>query len=634
MRKNNRNARMVGWVILGTVFAISNRQICIAAEKTGILEKAVSVDEAGNLSYIPNDFIEENLMQEISFFQDAILSSCYTYDMEINKDRLSLRLISLDSGELLYEKEMQVENSYAVTIQVCGEQIVVSDAQAGKIFVLDENLNETKTYEIHGDNIYVNATLTEAYCLTYSDGIHKVNLETGEEQILLENTSGLYAYSFEKDNLSLRFTDLSGSGKKECYAGLNMETGELELWEIEESFQSFEYVDGTWAGELISENSSYVIGTKKEPYQFSTEFSYPTMQYNGDSEQLLFMTTDLKGIQEMYAYASDGTFLSSFSMENLKGTLTMRLLWSETENGYYLLLIDDTGHDQLYFWDFSNSAEGENLTLISSYEEELVGGEILEQTYYERAETLSETYGVTIKIADQCQTEYNDKYAMQECDVTKVSTGLDVLEKAFSSYPEGFFQQLYYGIYRKIEIDLMGTISNKEDIEGYAPTAFVQQSDGKITMVLNINESAEILEQNFYHESSHIIDKVLENDAFYREDALYAEETWWSFNPAEFIELNPAYGGYFESYEMMPMEYYEELFTSCFVIDYGKTFSTEDRATIFEQAMLGAAQIFSNERFPVVFSKLEYYCQCIRDCFDTTGWPEYTKWEATLNNAR
>lgn len=634
MRKNNRNARMVGWVILGTVFAISNSQICIAAEKTGILEKAVSVDEAGNLSYIPNDFIEENLMQEISFFQDAILSSCYTYDMEINKDRLSLRLISLDSGELLYEKEMQVENSYAVTIQVCGEQIVVSDAQAGKIFVLDENLNETKTYEIHGDNIYVNATLTEAYCLTYSDGIHKVNLETGEEQILLENTSGLYAYSFEKDNLSLRFTDLSGSGKKECYAGLNMETGELELWEIEESFQSFEYVDGTWVGELISENSSYVIGTKKEPYQFSTEFSYPTMQYNGDSEQLLFMTTDLKGIQEMYAYASDGTFLSSFSMENLKGTLTMRLLWSETENGYYLLLIDDTGHDQLYFWDFSNSAEGENLTLISSYEEESVGGEILEQTYYERAETLSETYGVTIKIADQCQTEYNDKYAMQECDVTKVSTGLDVLEKAFSSYPEGFFQQLYYGIYRKIEINLMGTISNKEDIEGYAPTAFVQQSDGKITVVLNINESAEILEQNFYHESSHIIDKVLENDAFYREDALYAEETWWSFNPAEFIELNPAYGGYFESYEMMPMEYYEELFTSCFVIDYGKTFSTEDRATIFEQAMLGAAQIFSNERFPVVFSKLEYYCQCIRECFDTTGWPEYTKWEATLNNAR
>lgn len=625
---------MVGWVILGTVFAISNSQICIAAEKTGILEKAVSVDEAGNLSYIPNDFIEENLMQEISFFQDAILSSCYTYDMEINKDRLSLRLISLDSGELLYEKEMQVENSYAVTIQVCGEQIVVSDAQAGKIFVLDENLNETKTYEIHGDNIYVNATLTEAYCLTYSDGIHKVNLETGEEQILLENTSGLYAYSFEKDNLSLRFTDLSGSGKKECYAGLNMETGELELWEIEESFQSFEYVDGTWVGELISENSSYVIGTKKEPYQFSTEFSYPTMQYNGDSEQLLFMTTDLKGIQEMYAYASDGTFLSSFSMENLKGTLTMRLLWSETENGYYLLLIDDTGHDQLYFWDFSNSAEGENLTLISSYEEESVGGEILEQTYYERAETLSETYGVTIKIADQCQTEYNDKYAMQECDVTKVSTGLDVLEKAFSSYPEGFFQQLYYGIYRKIEINLMGTISNKEDIEGYAPTAFVQQSDGKITVVLNINESAEILEQNFYHESSHIIDKVLENDAFYREDALYAEETWWSFNPAEFIELNPAYGGYFESYEMMPMEYYEELFTSCFVIDYGKTFSTEDRATIFEQAMLGAAQIFSNERFPVVFSKLEYYCQCIRECFDTTGWPEYTKWEATLNNAR
>ena len=29
--------------------------------------------------------------------------------------------------------------------------------------------------------------------------------------------------------------------------------------------------------------------------------------------------------------------------------------------------------------------------------------------------------------------------------------------------------------------------------------------------------------------------------------------------------------------------------------------------------------------------KLEYLCRCIRDCFDTTGWPETTVWEQVLN---
>lgn len=622
-------------MLLGIIFAGSTGKVCAASEETsrqtsGILEKAVSVGEEGILRYIPNMFIEEKLMQEIYYFNGDLLSVSYTYHVETNQDTLSLQLISFDSGELLCEKKMQVGGSYAVTVQVCGEQLVINDALTGKIFVLDENFSEMKSYEAHGDVIYVDSAITEAYCFSYSEGIHKLNLETGEEQVLLENSSGLSIYSFMENSVSFRFIDLSTPQKKECYAGLDLETGELEQWEIDESFQSFEYAEGIWAGSLLSENGCYLVGTQKEPYKFLTEFSYPIMKYVVDAEQLLFMTTDWNGVQKMFAYALDGTYLSSFSMEHLNGTLTMNQLWNEADEGYFLIIVDDTGHDQLYFWDLSNHLEGENLIVTSGYEKEVIGGEILDQSYYERAETIAEKYGVTIKIADQCSTIYNDKYAVQECDAARVSEGLDVLEKAFLSYPEGFFEQLYYGAYRTLEINLVGAISNQEEIEGYAPTAFVQQSDGKITMVLNIDESAEVLEQNFYHESSHIIDKVLENDAFYREDALYAEESWWSLNPEGFIELNPIYGGYYESYEMMPMDYYAEEFTSCFVIDYGKTFATEDRATIFEQAMLGNAYLFSAEVFPVLYKKLDYYCQCIRDCFDTTGWSEYTKWENTL----
>lgn len=123
---------------------------------------------------------------------------------------------------------------------------------------------------------------------------------------------------------------------------------------------------------------------------------------------------------------------------------------------------------------------------------------------------------------------------------------------------------------------------------------------------------------------------MMAHDALYRDDALYSEETWWSMNPAEFINLNPEYGGYYESYEMMPMDYYQEDFTSYFVIDYGKTFFTEDRATIMEAAMSGNYRSFSKEVSEALYAKLEYYSQCICDCFDTTGWPDVTKWELAL----
>jgi hypothetical protein len=29
-------------------------------------------------------------------------------------------------------------------------------------------------------------------------------------------------------------------------------------------------------------------------------------------------------------------------------------------------------------------------------------------------------------------------------------------------------------------------------------------------------------------------------------------------------------------------------------------------------------------------TKLQYYADCIRDCFDTEGWPERTLWEQVL----
>jgi len=64
-----------------------------------------------------------------------------------------------------------------------------------------------------------------------------------------------------------------------------------------------------------------------------------------------------------------------------------------------------------------------------------------------------------------------------------------------------------------------------------------------------------------------------------------------------------------------------------FISSYACTYPTEDRATVWEQSMVGNDYPFRNKPLR---EKLEYYSRCIRDCFDTTGWPEVLPWEEVL----
>ena len=57
--------------------------------------------------------------------------------------------------------------------------------------------------------------------------------------------------------------------------------------------------------------------------------------------------------------------------------------------------------------------------------------------------------------------------------------------------------------------------------------------------------------------------------------------------------------------------------------------ATEDRARIFEYAVEDSGTLFRDA--PGLIAKLQYYSDCIRDCFDTALWPEITAWEAPLH---
>ena len=123
-----------------------------------------------------------------------------------------------------------------------------------------------------------------------------------------------------------------------------------------------------------------------------------------------------------------------------------------------------------------------------------------------------------------------------------------------------------------------------------------------------------------WHELSHAIDRRLAWDATYRDEALFTEEGWSALNPDGFTYT----GEYGSLGTNIQPEWY-----SYFIDDYSMINAAEDRARIFEYAVENSGTLFRDA--PGLIAKLQYYSDCIRDCFDTALWPEITAWEAPLH---
>ena len=122
----------------------------------------------------------------------------------------------------------------------------------------------------------------------------------------------------------------------------------------------------------------------------------------------------------------------------------------------------------------------------------------------------------------------------------------------------------------------------------------------------------------YYHEFSHIIDAYLAWDASKREDALFSEETWNSLNPDWFAGYSLDY-----SNQQTLQDH------TSFIDSYSTINPTEDRARVLEYSMEEYCDGFYEDG-TVLQAKLSYYCRCIRDAFDTTGWPDTVIWEQYL----
>lgn len=254
----------------------------------------------------------------------------------------------------------------------------------------------------------------------------------------------------------------------------------------------------------------------------------------------------------------------------------------------------------------------ENVGNLKGYEE-----------LYAKAKAIGDKYDVVIAIADQVpdyalNTGSGLEYKQSErlMDKEKINYALDKVDKILSIYPKNFFSQLKYDDLDSMRIFIIGFCSSGM---GVAPT-----NDNFHYIVMDAEDYGLIdaFDYNLNHEISHIIDKTLAHKSEKEPGHLYSEEKWKSYNPPDFI-----YTVFYNDQQKQNEEY--EKYSEYFAYSYGTYNSTEDRATIFGQYMNAYMNFedFTSVLPEKAMLKLDYYCECIRDGFDTTGWPELTPWE-------
>lgn len=567
-----------------------------------LLEQGRILEESRNLRYIPNPTVENMVFPEVRLLKNGLLLS------EYDENEIALNHISLEDGRLLASASFPA--GPGTKVYIGNGEIGLCDQESGRISILNEAFQLKRTYDVpqEGQDWYMNSELDTLYIFFYDQGLMVRNLESGEVFWLVENGFRVIPKRGGNGYQIFEYTDRED--QRTYTRCLNMSAAALETLPVGGRVTAATRHGETW---LVQNNAEYILVQEDDLRSFSQESA--TMRLLSPRRHLL--ATDLSG-GTLTLYETDGTFLSRCALpQNSNVQVDSDFVWSGYWEGYFFTDCIDSSC-RLMFWDVNANSEGEDLPMSSPEQAQQVQP-VLEQQLYDRAEQLSQRFGVEICIAEQCTLDYSHYDTYLLTDPVFVREALDILEECLSQYPEGFFRQLLYGSVESIRIELVGGLMKKSDVDTHPDSvgAFAQEMDNYYVIVL---DGFMVPKRRVFHEFSHIIDSKLEWDAMIREDALYSEETWLALQPEGFR--------YAMSYIDTPKDVLLYMESGDFLNEYSLTFPTEDRAVLMASAM--EKNIWDFESYPGRRGKLQYYADCIRDCFDTEGWPEVTRWEQVL----
>ena len=577
----------------------------ISQEQPGVplLDQGKAAGESGNLLYIPNPHVESMACPEIRLFGNGLL----LYEHTMN-GMLQLKRISLEDGTLLAEASYPMDAS--ASVQVGNGLIGLCDSSNRQVLILNESLEQEMTYSVplEGEGWFLNQELETLY-MFFDEGLLSYDLEAGRTHWLLDNAAFVQPFRMGSGYVLFSYTDRND--QKIYNRCLNLSTASMETLPVEGFISSGVRRGEQWLLRQDIASGTYILVDQENADTFTCPEGL--VELLSGKRQLLI--TD-GSYRELSLYDPEGNFLSRCALpETEHASVGTDPVWSGYWQGYFFRdTYDNTAH--LMFWDIDTAQEGENLP-VTSLDAVQAPESVVEKELYQKTAELSRRFGVDIRIAEQCALDYSHYQADVLTDPYQIRYALNVLELAFNGYPEGFLNQLPFGTMEQIRIELVDSLRGKEGMDTHPIDigGFAQENSDYYLIVF---DSLSLDTQTVYHELSHVIDKHLEWDASLRPQALFSEEAWLALQPEGFR--------YADSYTDMPDSILAYEDSGYFISSYAMTFPTEDRATLMSAIMSDKTVLDEN---PGMAEKMRYYAACIRDCFDTEGWPESTLWEYT-----
>lgn len=499
--------------------------------------------------------------------------------------------------------------------QVCGDRLFLLNAEDGQLNVYNTSLKQTGSYDLSFfedlDSITFYASGKED--LFYLSDAESANMEC------IRFTEG----SVSRSPVDLPYYDLSVlyESPSECTITL--------LGVNENTLQDVIVVFDTVSATILEE---YPAGDLADIVSDAYVSFLPTG--NMMLRNCVLDSTSSHYICSFSYYEKNGTGISSISYDCGDYSMTSDFVYLARDFAVkaddalcFLLVYNSDCQPYLLVWDLSQSASDmEALEVASNASGKDDGAEWgALSDIRARADALEQLYGIEIAFGQELPESIGIYQLDDEIDANTLSECLDVLSESLTCYPVNFFPQLCMGEHTDIVIYLSKSIYSDSEGMLEAPTGFIDSVDNRLVMVLNAQYCWD-WEYTINHEISHMIDRRLEYRSNYVPDALFSEKKWSSFNPDGCEYLNS-----YENYENSEMY---ELYSDYFADAYGLTFATEDRAELFGLAMSDYLGYFDEDDFfkpdTPTAEKYKYYCACIRDGFDTTGWEDVMPWEKII----
>ncbi len=562
-------------------------------------------------------------------------------DMAAAGDNVIVLYSDKDKNNYLYEIEpynMYVVREVALpegkyergALKLYDDEMYVLDIEDGFAYFYDFEFNKIRDIELPekatSNMVQSNNNKYIYYYNSQENYVYQVDLITGKETKLIEDINpdmkSVELAGVAGDDQSLLICGYDDSANP-IYEVRDIATKEVilegmgmfsELESINDSYTVRYEEDGfkhVLCGDVSQEEADVICLRDHRSYNAQDERTYDnSFGFVSDKYYSEYIWTFDEQEIETEIYLSminihDGsTYITKYPIEgdDYEYKVMTDIVLLEEENLVVYAVYDLS--TKIYVLDLDDGKQVDNINNLFDFGDIAHYDEETEEYLLQRAKEVGLKHNVEILIGDEMSYVHIAEVG-PDYNAVLINLAINTIEEEYYKYPEGMINQLVSE--NPLKISLVGRFYDKTRAGVYVGGI------GEYSIATSVYSDYNRI---LHHETFHVIE-----DYVARVDGTFDTEEWSAFNPEGFQYLY-SYNGH---------EGNDEYVLDYFIQSYGKTFPSEDRATIMEQAMINDAYFNSQLKSEHINAKLAYICEKVRAGFDTTGWPEETYWEKKIN---